>query len=122
MDGFNSDEDCDDENGMIFPGAEEILDNGIDEDCDGEDAMTSSLDELEDYKITLMPNPASEMIYIEAEKSFNRPGNINSVQGKIVLELESISSSTAIDISMLSPGSYYLRIEGFSGVVSFIKN
>lgn len=34
-DGATSTEDCDDDNEEVFPGAEEICENGRDDDCDG---------------------------------------------------------------------------------------
>ncbi len=45
LDGFSENEgDCDDFNNTIYPGAQEIEDNGIDEDCDGEDTFSTLVD------------------------------------------------------------------------------
>jgi hypothetical protein len=43
-DGFSSLVDCNDANAAIFPGAREILENGIDEDCDGRDNVNLDRD------------------------------------------------------------------------------
>ena len=43
-DGFTSDVDCDDEDPMINPEAEDIPDDGIDQDCNGVDATICYLD------------------------------------------------------------------------------
>ncbi len=39
-DGHVAEDDCDDTNSDIFPGAPEVADDGIDQDCDGVDART----------------------------------------------------------------------------------
>ncbi len=40
-DGFTEAQgDCNDNNATIYPGAEEICDDGIDQDCDGSDCTT----------------------------------------------------------------------------------
>lgn len=40
-DGWPSDLDCDDEDATVFPAADEILDDGIDQDCSGSDATAN---------------------------------------------------------------------------------
>ena len=42
-DGFVQDEDCDDYNPEIFPGASEIPNDGVDQDCDEEDLLAPSI-------------------------------------------------------------------------------
>ncbi|MEK6887047.1 MAG: MopE-related protein [Nanoarchaeota archaeon] len=42
LDGLGTNDDCNDNNANIYPGAEEIFDDGIDQDCDGTDAISSS--------------------------------------------------------------------------------
>ena len=44
----NSDQDCDDTNVAIFPGATEIVDDGIDQDCNGADTITCFVDADQD--------------------------------------------------------------------------
>jgi hypothetical protein len=43
-DGFNAVDDCDDSEPLVFPGAGEVLDDGIDQDCSGADTVTCFVD------------------------------------------------------------------------------
>jgi hypothetical protein len=47
-DGVYADEDCNDLDDSIYPGAEEIPDDGIDQDCNGSDLEINNLDADED--------------------------------------------------------------------------
>ena len=44
LDGFEGDEDCGPLDANVFPGAEEIIDDGVDQDCDGGDLCIEDAD------------------------------------------------------------------------------
>jgi len=67
-DGFTISTDCDDDNPNIYPDAEEIPNNGIDEDCDGED-LVLPLDVDEDgFDETVDCDDNNPNIYPDAEE------------------------------------------------------
>lgn len=62
--------DCDDKSPQIFPGAQEILDNGVDEDCSGADLTKSALSQI------AAPAPAPA---VKKEEAAKIPKDLNIV-------------------------------------------
>jgi len=88
-------------------------------------ACTLSSNVFESLKVALYPNPAQQTLFLELG---NTPLTIDKVtvfdiQGKLLLSLILKGSSTAIDVSSLSSGNYFLRMSSGKDTMTkrFIK-
>lgn len=106
-DGFFDGEDCDDSNPDIYPGAEEIPNNGIDEDCDGSDLVVS-VDEAFRAAVRVFPNPAAAVLYVEGPWDETPTLMLHSLDGKLV---KGPLQATELPLAGLVEGNYLLTVE-----------
>jgi len=109
------DGDCNDSNPNIYPGATEILDNGVDENCDFTDNY-AGLNELVPFQFMVVPNPSNGLVTIETSQLINGTIECIDLNGRVLSTTTLNSLSTTVDFSNLSDGNYILKITSEIGI------
>ena len=78
---------------------------------------SSSIDESEDWELSLYPNPASENITLRT-KSVDYQLFISDMSGRVLIKEHVLSNQTRINISFLEKGLYNITLVGSSSTTS----
>jgi len=101
--------DCIDTNDQVYPGATEVLDNGIDENCDGFDNY-AGLTDVSVLSMALTPNPSEGDVTITLSNNEQFDLTICDVTGKLVLSSKNAVNGASVSTRSWAPGTYFVTL------------
>ncbi|MGV3610926.1 MAG: MopE-related protein [Fluviicola sp.] len=121
-----NDDDCDDTNAAIHPGATDNTGNGVDENCDGVDGMLG-IEETILANLNVYPNPGTSSVVLNMNNGWNGfQVTFAGVDGKEI-SLTSVQKSAnelEFNTDSLVSGVYFIRLISTEGtaLVRWVKN
>jgi len=101
--------DCNDTNDLIYPGATEILNNGIDENCDGMDNY-AGITELQQFSASIYPNPSEGTVFVTLSNALEGNLIVSDLSGKILGQWNGITSGYALHTDNWAAGTYFITV------------
>ncbi len=115
--------DCNDNNALIYPGANEI-ENNLDDDCNGLIDDNVSIATYLNSSIQIYPNPASNWLVISNVSGIPLTFSIKNAIGTLMQAEVIVNNTISIDISKYAAGLYIVQFEEGALIksLSFIKD
>lgn len=106
--------DCNDNLASVFPGADEVLNDGIDQNCDGVDGYLGLVENLAP-SFVVAPNPSNGEFSVIFTDNELKSISLQDLNGKVCHSVKTQESEINLDLIHLEKGVYIMTVSNISG-------